>query len=126
MPGRASSRVPEIHRTVLLDASDRNTHSSSSLEFVRGRWQRFASIEGRGETRKPHAARHRGPRVAPSHERSLASVPSWWQAPLSDEAPEAFVIETVNLGSEREFLFLSGFLIFVWSALAGLRRDKQC
>jgi len=53
-------------------------------------------------------------------------VPSWWQAPLSDEAPEAFVIETVNLGSEREFLFLSGFLIFVWSALAGSRRDKQC
>ena len=47
-------------------------------------------------------------------------MPSWWQAPLGDEAPEAFVIETVNLGGERESLFLGGFLIFVWSAPHGL------
>jgi hypothetical protein len=48
--------------------------------------------------------RHRRPR------RGLAagfpaSVPSWRQAPLGDDAPEAFVIETVNLGGERESLF---------------------
>ena len=51
---------------------------------------------------------------------SLVSVPSWWQAPLSDEAPEAFIIKIVNLGGERESLFLGGFLIFVWSAPHGL------
>jgi hypothetical protein len=51
---------------------------------------------------------------------SLVSVPSWWQPPLSDEAPEAFIIKAVNLGSERESLFLGGFLIFVWSAPCGL------
>ena len=50
----------------------------------------------------------------------LESVPSWWQAPLSDEAPEAFIIKIVNLGGERESLFLGGFLIFVWSAPCGL------
>jgi hypothetical protein len=48
------------------------------------------------------------------------SVSSWWQAPLSDEPPEAFIIKTVNLGGERESLFLGGFLIFVWSAPYGL------
>jgi len=48
------------------------------------------------------------------------SVPSRWQAPLSDEAPEAFIIKIVNLGGERESLFLGGFLIFVWSAPYGL------
>jgi hypothetical protein len=47
---------------------------------------------------------------------SLVSVPSWWQAPLSGEAPEAVIIKIVNLGGERESLFLGGFLIFVWSA----------
>jgi len=51
---------------------------------------------------------------------SLVSVPSWRQAPLSDEAPEAFIIKIVNLGAERESLFLGGFLIFVWSAPHGL------
>ena len=50
----------------------------------------------------------------------LESVPSWWQAPLSDEAPEAFIIKIVNLGAERESLSLGGFLIFVWSAPHGL------
>jgi hypothetical protein len=44
------------------------------------------------------------------------SVPSWWQAPLSDEAREAFIFKIVNLGGERESLFLGGFLIFLWSA----------
>ena len=48
------------------------------------------------------------------------SVPSWWQAPLSDKAPEAFIIKIVNLGAEHESLFLGGFLIFVWSAPHGL------
>ena len=47
-------------------------------------------------------------------------MPSRWQAPLSDEAPEAFIIKIVNLGGERESLFLGGFLIFVWSAPHGL------
>jgi hypothetical protein len=58
---------------------------------------------------------------ASSHinERFLVSVPSWWQAPLSDEAAEAFILKTVNLGGERESLFLGGLLIFVWSAPHG-------
>jgi hypothetical protein len=51
---------------------------------------------------------------------SLVSTPSWWQAPLSDKAPEAVIIKIVNLGGERESLFLRGFLIFVWSAPHGL------
>jgi len=51
---------------------------------------------------------------------SLVSVPSWWQAPLGDEAPEAVIIKIVNLGGERESRFLGGFLIFVWSAPHGL------
>ena len=50
----------------------------------------------------------------------MVSVPSWWQAPLSDEAPEAFIIKIVNLGAERESLSLGGFLIFVWSVPHGL------
>ena len=47
-------------------------------------------------------------------------MPSWWQAPLGDDASEAFVIETVGLGGERESLFLGGFLIFVMAAPHGL------
>jgi hypothetical protein len=47
-------------------------------------------------------------------------VPSWWQAPLGDDASEAFIIETVGLGGERESLFLGGFLIFVMAAPHGL------
>ena len=50
----------------------------------------------------------------------LVSVPSWWQAPLSDEAAEAFILKIVNLGGEREPLFLGGLLIFVWSAPHGV------
>ena len=47
-------------------------------------------------------------------------MPSWWQAPLSHESPDLFIIKIVNLGGERESLFLGGFLIFVWSAPHGL------
>ena len=50
----------------------------------------------------------------------VVSVPSSWQATLSDEAREAFIIKIVNLGAERESLFLGGFMIFVWSAPHGL------
>jgi hypothetical protein len=35
-------------------------------------------------------------------------VPSWWQAPPSDEAPDAFILKIINLGGERESLFLGG------------------
>ena len=34
--------------------------------------------------------------------------------------PEAFILKIVNLGGEREPLFLGGLLIFVWSAPHGL------
>jgi hypothetical protein len=47
-------------------------------------------------------------------------VPSWSAPPLGDEAPEVFIVKPVNLGTERESLFLGGFLIFVWSAPQGL------
>ena len=47
-------------------------------------------------------------------------MPSWRQALLSDEPPEAFIIKLVYLGGERESLFLGGFLIFVGSAPHGL------
>jgi hypothetical protein len=42
-------------------------------------------------------------------------MPSWWQAPLSDESPDLFIIKMVKLCGEIESRFLGGCPTFVWS-----------
>ena len=104
---RRAERVNVMHGPPKGPISSQEDAAARSLEAGKGQGRRSL-----GQVLSPVA------RGSPCG--FLVSMPSWWQAPLSHESPDLFIIKIVNLGGERESLFLGGFLIFVWSAPHGL------